>query len=435
MNDELDLQEDVAKIERPGAAGILARFAVDTRPLRESREFRLLWTGQAVSFLGSEISLVAIPFQMYELTRSTLAVGLISLVELGPLLVFSLVGGTIADATDRRRLILGTEVGVALTSGGLVANALLAHPRVWALYVLAAVGTACWTLGAPAMRSLVPLIVAEERIPAAMALESVYSNFGAVGGPAVGGVLIAAVGLPATYGIDIATFAASIATVAALPSFPPVAGAERATVRSFAEGLRYVTRRKELLGIFLVDTNAMVFGMPSALFPALADRQFHAGAQVVGLLYAAPYAGALVASLLSGWTGSVRRQGLVVVVAATCWGLALVAFGFATALWLALFFLALAGAADMVSAVFRSTILFAASPEGMRGRMSGIELAQVVSAPTVGNLEAGVVASLSSVRVSIVSGGVACVAGTIAVALAIPALARYDAKAARAADS
>ena len=428
MNDELNVQDELAKTERPGAPGLLSRFAVDTRPLRASREFRLLWTGQAVSFLGSEISLVAIPFQMYELTRSTLAVGLISLVELGPLLIFSLVGGTIADATERRRLILLTEVGVALTSGGLVANALLAHPRVWALYALAGVGTACWTLGAPAMRSLVPLIVREDQIPAAMALENIYSNFGAVAGPAVGGVLIAAIGLPATYALDIATFAASIATVAALPSFPPVADAERATVGSFLGGLRYVARRKELLGIFLVDTNAMVFGMPSALFPALADRTFHAGAQVVGLLYAAPYAGALLASLLSGWTGRVRRQGLVVVVAAAGWGLALVAFGFATALWLALLMLALAGAADLVSAVFRSTILFAASPEGMRGRMSGIELAQVVSAPTIGNLEAGVVASLTSLRFSIVSGGIACVAGTIALAVALPALIQYDAQ-------
>lgn len=268
----------------------------------------------------------------------------------------------------------------------------------------------------------------DRQIPAAMALEGIYSSFGAVAGPAVGGLLIAAVGLPATYGIDVLTFAASIATVWALPVFPPAEDADRAGLGSLLAGLRYVRKRKVLLGIFLVDTNAMIFGMPSALFPALADRQFDAGAEVVGFLYAAPYAGALVASVLSGWTGRVRRQGVAVAVAAACWGAALVVFGLASALWLALLMLAFAGAADMVSAVFRSTILFAATPEGMRGRLSGIELAQVASAPTLGNVEAGVVAAFTSVRFSIVSGGLACIAGTAVVCAAVPALLRYDAR-------
>jgi len=426
-DDQLPQDELPPSADRPGLRSRFARVAVDTRPLRESRNFRLLWTGQAVSFLGSEITLVAIPFQVYELTGSTLAV-LISLFELVPLLAFALVGGAIADATDRRRLILLTEIGFMAVTGGLVVNALLPEPRVWILYLLAALSVACWSLGAPAMRSLVPLLVKEEQIPAAMALEGIYGNLGAVAGPALGGILIATIGLPLTYGLDVLTFAASLATVWALPSFPPVPDADRAGVRSMLEGLRFVRNRKILLAIFLVDTNAMIFGMPSALFPAVADRQFDAGAEVVGFLYAAPYAGALVASLLSGWMGQIHRQGVAVAIAAACWGLALIGFGLASALWLALFMLALAGAADMVSAIFRSTIVFASTPEGMRGRILGIELVQVAGAPTLGNLEAGVVAALTSIRTSIVSGGILCIAGTAVACLAIPQLLRYDSR-------
>ena len=427
-DDQLPQDELPPSADRPGLRSRFARVAVDTRPLRESRNFRLLWTGQAVSFLGSEITLVAIPFQVYELTGSTLAVGLISLFELVPLLAFALVGGAIADATDRRRLILLTEIGFMAVTGGLVVNALLPEPRVWILYLLAALSVACWSLGAPAMRSLVPLLVKEEQIPAAMALEGIYGNLGAVAGPALGGILIATIGLPLTYGLDVLTFAASLATVWALPSFPPVPDADRAGVRSMLEGLRFVLNRKILLAIFLVDTNAMIFGMPSALFPAVADRQFDAGAEVVGFLYAAPYAGALVASLLSGWMGQIHRQGVAVAIAAACWGLALIGFGLASALWLALFMLALAGAADTVSAIFRSTIVFASTPEGMRGRILGIELVQVAGAPTLGNLEAGVVAALTSIRTSIVSGGILCIAGTAVACLAIPQLIRYDSR-------
>ena len=429
MADELPPQDELPPgVDRPGRRGRFARLAVDTSPLRESRNFRLLWTGQMVSYIGSQITLVAIPFQVYEITGSTLAVGLISLFELVPLLAFALLGGAVADATDRRRLILLTEIGLMAVTGGLVANALLDEPRVWILYVLAALAVACWSLGAPAMRSLVPQLVTKEQIPAAMALEGIYGSLGAVAGPALAGVLIATVGLPLTYGLDVLTFAASLATVWALPRFPPVSDADRAGLRSILEGLRFVRNRKVLLGIFVVDTNAMVFGMPSALFPAVADRQFDAGAEVVGLLYAAPYAGALVASVLSGWMAQVHRQGVAVAIAAACWGLAIVGFGLATALWLALFMLALAGAADTVSAIFRSTIVFAATPEGMRGRILGIELAQVASAPTLGNVEAGVVAALTNIRTSIVSGGILCIAGTAVACLAIPALIRYDAR-------
>ena len=374
---------------------------------------------------------VAVPYQLFQLTHSTLAVGLLYLTTLVPLLVAPIVGGAVADAVDRRRLLLASEAGFALVSVALAVNATLPHPQVWALYVLDFVGTLVFGFGTPSMRSLLPRIVEEEQLVAANALESLYSNFAAVAGPAAGGLIIAGVGLTGTYLIDVASFAASLASIWMLPPLPPSPEADRPSVRSIVEGFRYVRRQPVVLGIFLVDTNAMIFGMPMALFPAIGEH-FGGGSKTVGFLFAAPYAGALVASIFSGPLAHIRRQGLGVLVAAAAWGAALVAFGYANALWLALAMLAVAGAADFVSAVLRSTIVLVATPDAMRGRITGIEFTQVAAAPTLGNVEAGVVASLTSLRFSIVSGGVACVAGCALLALAIPALLRYDAKAAKA---
>jgi MFS family permease len=422
------LAEDAPEMtDRPGLRVGLKRLAVDTRPLR-SRHFRNLWIGQSISFFGSAITYIAIPYQTYELTGSTLLVGLIALAELVPLLTLAVVGGTIADAVDRRRLLLITEVGLVVCSALLVVNATLAEPRVWVLFVLAATITSCWALGSPALRSLTPRLVPEDQLASASLLNSAYHSLGAVAGPATGGLLIAGVGLTGTYLIDVGTFGASLLAIWRLPSFPPHEEAERAGLRSMVEGFRFVLSKPVILGIFLLDSNAMVFGMPSALFPALAEHRFGGGASTVGFLYAAPYAGALAATLLSGWVSHVRRQGIAVAIAAALWGVAILLFGLATSLVLALLLLAFAGAADNVSAAFRSAIVLAATPDEMRGRISGIELAQVASAPTLGNVEAGVVASFTSLRFSVVSGGVLCVAGTIAIAAAFPALLRYDAR-------
>jgi MFS family permease len=376
------------------------------------------------------VTWVAVPYQLFQLTHSTLAVGLLYLTTLVPLLVAPIVGGAVADAVDRRRLLLASEAGFALVSVALAVNATLPHPQVWALYVLDFVGTLVFGFGTPSMRSLLPRIVAEEQLVAANALESLYSNFAAVAGPAAGGLIIAGVGLTGTYLIDVASFGASLASIWMLPPLPPSSEADRPSARSIVEGFRYVRRQPVVLGIFLVDTNAMIFGMPMALFPAIGEH-FGGGSKTVGFLFAAPYAGALVASIFSGPLAHIRRQGLGVLVAAAAWGAALVAFGYANALWLALAMLAVAGAADFVSAVLRSTIVLVATPDAMRGRITGIEFTQVAAAPTLGNVEAGVVASLTSLRFSIVSGGVACVAGCGLLALAIPALLRYDAKAAK----
>jgi MFS family permease len=383
--------------------------------------------GQSISLFASEITWIAVPIQLYGLTHSTLQVGLLYLTTLVPLLVAPIVGGAVADTVDRRTMLLIAEAGFAFVSVLLAVNASLSQPRVWALYVLDFVGTAVFSFGTPAMRSLLPRIVRQEKIVAASALESLYSNFNAVAGPAIGGLVIAAIGFTGTYLFDVASFSASLASVWLLPKLPAAHDAESVSLGSILEGFRYVGRRRVILGIFLLDTNAMIFGMPMALFPAIGEH-FGGGSKTVGFLFAAPYAGALVASIFSGWAGSFRRQGLGVAVAASLWGAALVGFGFANALWLALALLAVAGAADFLSALWRSAIVLIATPDAMRGRVTGIEFTQVAAAPTLGNLEAGVVASLTSVRFSIVSGGLACIAGCVAIALAVPQLLRYDAK-------
>jgi MFS family permease len=410
---------------------VLARVAIDTRPLRSSPSFRWLWLGQTVSYIGSQVVGVAVPYQVYQLTGSTLAVGLVSFVELLPLLTLTLIGGAIADAVDRRRLLLWTEAALLLTGVGFVINASLNEPRVWALYVLGFLAASFFCLGVGAMRSLTPHLVPEDQIVAASNLNGLYSNLGAVAGPALAGLLIAAIGLPLTYVLDVVSFGASLLSIWVLPRIPSDPEADRPGLRSVAEGFRYLKNHRVVLGSFLVDSNAMVFGMPSALFPALAANHFGGGATTVGYLYAAPYAGALLCSLTSGWTSHVRRQGLAVLVAAGLWGAAITVFGLLDSLWLALVFLAIAGGADLISALFRSAILLSATTESMRGRLAGIEFAQVASAPTLGNVEAGLVASLTSIRFSVVSGGVLCVAGTVVIGLLLPALARYDAKAPR----
>jgi MFS family permease len=413
--------------EHPGVAGLLRRAAVDLTPLRESRDFRRLWFGTGISAIGSQITTVAIPFQAYAITGSTLVVGLLSAAALVPLLVVPLYGGAVADAVDRRRLLLFSDLALAAVSAVLLANALLPEPSVALLFVAQVAATAAYGFQRPARNALTARLVPPEQLVAAIAVEDVVFNLSRVGGPALAGLIIAASGIEGAYSVDLATFVASLAAIWLLPSIPPAPDADRPGLGSVLAGLRYVRRKPVLLGIFLVDSNAMVFGMPSALFPALGE-ELGGGARTVGLLYAAPYAGALLASLASGWVGHVRRQGAGVCLAAAGWGVAIALVAATDRVWLVLAFLAVAGAADFVSAILRSTILLQATPDAMRGRVSGIELAQVASAPALGNVEAGVLASLTSVRFSIASGGIACVVATIATALAVPALLRYDSR-------
>jgi MFS family permease len=415
-----------AEIREPG---LIRRLAIDVGPLKRYPAFRRLFVGQTISTFGSEVAAVAAPFQLFQLTHSTLQVGLLSLCELFPLLTLTIVGGALADAVDRRRLLLVTEVLLALVALGFAFNASLAEPRVWAIYVLVTLAMSIFSLGVAGMGTVIPRLVQPHELAAANAIENVYGSTTNVAGPALGGVLIALLGLKGAYLLDAGTFAASLWSVWRLPPLPAAHDAERPSWQTIKEGFRFVRHKKVLLGMFLVDSNAMVFGMPRALFPALAINHFGGGAGKLGLMYAAPYAGALVSSLLSGWIGHVRRQGLIVAVAAGLWGVAITTFGFAETFWLALLLLAAAGAADNVSAVLRGTILWTVTPDEVRGRVSGIEFAQVAATPALGNVEAGLVAELTSLRFSIVSGGLLCIIGTVVVALAVPAFTHYDARA------
>jgi MFS family permease len=417
---------DIGRPEPP-ERGLLARIAVDITPLRESRDFRRLWFGVGISAIGSQITTVAIPFQLWEETHSTLLVGLLGLAALVPLLVVPIYGGAVADAVDRRRMLLLSDIATLLVTAGLLVNALLPNPSVWFLFVAETLGTAAYGFQRPARNALTPRLVREDQLLAAIAVEDVVFTLARVAGPVMAGGLITVVGLSGAYAVDIATFAASLAAIWLLPPAPPAPDADRPSWQSILNGFRYVERRKVLLGIFVVDTIAMIFGMPKALFPAFTE-QLGGGAGLLGLFYAAPFAGALLASLTSGWMMTVRRQGVGVCIAAAAWGAAIALVGFAETAWFALVFLAVAGAADFVSAVLRSNILLTVTPDSMRGRLSGIELAQVAGAPELGNFEAGLVASLTSVRASIVSGGILTVVGTAVAALAIPALLRYDAR-------
>jgi predicted MFS family arabinose efflux permease len=403
------------------------RLLVDTAPLRGSRDFRLLFSGQLVSTMGSQLTAVAVPYQVFRLTGSSLDVGLISLAQLVPLLAMSMVGGVVADTHDRRRVLMATELLLALTSTGLAVNGGLAHPALWPLFALSAAAGGLVGFDRPAFNSAIPRLVAARDLAAAYALWQVQFQVGVVVGPALGGVILAGGGLSTVYWIDVATFVVSFASVTAQRPQRPLGGGLTAPGwRSLREGFAYLRRRQVIQGVYLLDIDAMVFGMPRALFPALGIRAFHGGARAVGFLYAAPGAGALVGALTTGWVASVRRQGRAVIFAVLAWGAAISAFGVVRVLWVALVLLAAAGWADVLSAVFRNTILQTTVPDSLRGRLSAIQIAVVQGGPRLGDLEAGAVADAFGVDFSVVSGGVACMAGALLLAVALPAFRRQD---------
>jgi MFS family permease len=409
-----------------GLRRMLGLATIDFGPLRRRRDFRLLFIGQAVSLFGSEITFVALPYQAYHLTGSSLVVGLLGLAELVPLLGAAFVGGALADAFDRRRMMQLTELSFAVTSLVLVANALLPHPHLWVLFAVSVVQAMLNGLQRPSLDALTPRLVERDELMAAGALTSFRMTLGGIAGPALGGVLLATVGLATTYAVDTATFVVSLAALRMMRAVPPPPEAEPPSLSRIAEGVRYAVSRQELMGTYIVDIVAMFFGMPMALFPAAATHL--GGAGVLGLLYAAPAAGSLLATVTSGWTAHVHRHGAAVCIAAAVWGAGIVVFGLAPGLGLALAGLVLAGAADMISGIFRTVIWNQTIPDHLRGRLAGIEQVSYSSGPLLGNVESGVVASLASLRASIVSGGVLCIAGVAVAALALPAFWRYDAR-------
>jgi MFS family permease len=399
---------------------------VDLTPLRRHRDFRLLFVARFVSFFGTMITAVAVPYQAYQLTHSVLLVGTLGLLELAGILAFAFLGGALADASDRRNMVLLTEVGLMVGSLVLAGNSLLPRPLAWPIFFIAAFQAAFDALQRPSLDALLPRLVDRHEVGAAAALGQVRGTLGMIAGPALGGVLIAVVGLSATYLVDVATFLVGLACLGLMRAVPPPADAARPSFRRVAEGVRYARSRQELIGTYVVDIIAMLFGMPMALFPAVA--QGIGGPKVLGLLYAAPAIGSFVFSATSGWTRRVHRHGMGVVVAATLWGIAIIGFGAVPGLYAALVFLALAGAADSMSGVFRQTIWNQTIPDSLRGRLASIEMLSYSTGPTLGNFEAGVVAALFSVRASILSGGILCVIGCVLAAVALPAFRAYDAR-------
>ena len=401
-------------------------FTLDFTPLRDSREFRLLYLGQSITFFGSMMTFVALPWQVFQLTNSSFVVGMLGVVEFVAVLFMGFVGGALADYLDRRLMVRLTEALLAAGSVVLIINALLPHPKVWVLFACAAFFAALTALQRPSLEALIPRIVKAEQMPAVAALQAFRGSLAMVGGPALGGVLVVTLGPALAYSVDLLTFVVSLIALTLMQAVPPPSDADRPGLKSIIEGLRYARSRQELLGTYLVDMNAMFFGIPMALFPAIAQRY---GGASVGFLYAAPAAGALVMSLMLGWTRRVHRHGLAVGIAAACWGFAIIAFGFAGQLWLALLCLAIAGASDMISGVFRMIIWNQTIPDHLRGRLAGIELISYHTGPMLGNAESGIVASLFSIRTAVVSGGVLCVVGTGLLLLALPSFRRYDGRA------
>jgi MFS family permease len=401
------------------------RILVDTTPLRESRDFRLLFAGQLVSTLGTQLTFVAISYQVYSMTHSSLQVGAISLAQLFPFLAGALASGPIGDAVDRRPIMVWTGVGLALSSGALAINAAVPAPSLVALYLISAVAAGFQGFANTARMASVPRMVDRRHLPAAAAMTQIVFQVGTVVGPALSGILLAT-GLPLVYAIDACTYVVAVATTFMLAPIPPAhAGVALSMWQSTKEGLRYLRSRQALQGVYLIDINAMVFGMPRALFPAMAATVFGGGTVTLGFLYAAPGAGALVGALTTGWVSNLRRQGWTVIIAVTVWGVAIAVFGLVDTLWIALVLLAVAGWADVISAVVRNTMLQTSIPERFRSRMSSIQMAVVQGGPRLGDLESGAVATATSVEFAVVSGGLACIAGAAVIGALMPAFRRH----------
>jgi MFS family permease len=406
----------------------LRAVALDVSLLRRRRDLRLLTFGYAVSLAGGEFTIVALAVQVYALTHSTVAVGLLGIAEFVPILLLALLGGALADAFDRRRLILGAEAAAMLVSVGLVVNALAPHPRTGVLYAAAALFAAANAVLRPPLDALLPRVVERDELKAATALNWSFSEMATIGSPALAGVLIAAAGVEWAYAIDVASFCGSLLAFSRLRTPPPPPDAEPPSLRGVVAGVRYAFSRQELIGSYVVDINAMFFGMPFALFPAVAAG--YGGTSVVGLLFAAPGVGSLIAMLTSGWSRHVHHHGRAIVLGASGWGLAIIGFGLADELWPALAFLALAGAGDAISGIFRGVLWNETIPDRLRGRLAGMEMISWSSGPTLGNAEAGIAARLVGLRGSVALGGALCVAGSVVLAALLPRFWNYDSRAA-----
>ncbi len=405
----------------------LAGLRVDLTPLRTSRDFRLLFWAGTVFYLGGMVSYVALPYQIYQLTGSNFAVGAMGLVELAPLVVFGLYGGALADHADRRTLLIWTAVAQVVLTGALLANALLADPSVWAIYVVGFLMSIAQSLQRPSREALIPRTVRHDELPAAVAVSSLGMQIGTLLGPALGGLLVATVGVPWAYAVDTTGLVLATMLFAALRRYPPTDTSTPPSIAGIVEGIRYAVGRKDLLGTYVIDMVAMFMAMPIVLFPAFAQDVLEQP-KALGLLYTAESVGTMIATLTSGWTSRFHHHGRAVVVASMVWGGAIALAGLAPSVWVALVFLVVAGGADMISGIFRGTIWHQTIPDEKRGRLAGIEMLSYSIGPLGGQARSGLVADATTVRTSIVSGGVLCVVGVAATTAWLRDFWRYDAQ-------
>ncbi len=406
----------------------LRDIAVDVTPLRISADFRRLFVGLTLSGVGSRVTDIAIPIQIYRLTHSTFAVGLLGLVTLVPRFSLSIYGGALADrARDRRVVLVACELAGGLCAAALAINAWASHPRLWIVYLLAFASSSAGAVAVPASRSAVPLLIGVERLAAAMALKAMVLSTAWLIGPALAGLLTAVGGSKLAYLFDAATFLMALMAFLSIRPIPPVVQPddETTTLTSIVEGFRLLRRRIPVVGSFLMDVDAMAFGLPVALFPAVVDQRFHNSSVALALLYGAPFAGSMVASAASGWTKRIDGHGIALTICVVAWGAFVTGFAFAPGLISTLVCLSAAGAADMISGIFRQLILNTATPPEMFGRMEGVGMAVWTTGPALGDLEAGTVASLTNVTTSIWTGGVACMLGAVVLSIALPEFRRY----------
>jgi MFS family permease len=413
------------------------RFLADTTPL-ENKDYRRLWTAGIVTVIGGQLSVVAVPQQVYEITRSSAYVGLTGAFALVPLIVFGLWGGALADVMDRRTLLTITTVGLGVTSVLFWVQAALGLNNVWLVLGLLALQQAFFAVNQPTRSAIIPRLIPMGQLAAANSLNMTVMQFGAIAGPLLAGVMIPAVGLSTLYLVDSIALLATLWAVLRLPAIPPVGESRRAGFREVFDGFAYLATQKVLLASFVVDIIAMVFGMPRALFPQIAHDTFGdpaGGGVALGLLFAAMSVGAVAGGVFSGWLPRVRRQGLAVIVCIVLWGLAMLGFGLVVGvaspgsspllLWAALAFLAFGGAVDMVSAAFRSTMLQQVATDEMRGRLQGVFIVVVAGGPRIGDVLHGAAAAAVGTSVAAAGGGVLVVVGVVIAAVAFPALVRY----------
>ena len=401
------------------------RLRLDLTPARTSRDFRIVLIAGAVFYLGQMVGYVALPFQIYDLTGSNFAVGAMGIVQLVPLIIFGLYGGALADHVDRRTMLVVTGAAQVVLTAALLVNAMLDQPRVWAIYVIGALLAVASALQRPSRDALLPRIVRHDELPAAVALSSLSMQVGMLLGPALGGLVIGSVGVAWAYAIDVVGLGLATLLFAALRRYPPSEHAERPSLAGISAGLRYAVGRRDLLGTYVIDLVGMFMAMPLVLFPALATEVLDQP-RALGLLYSAEAVGTMIATLTSGWTARVHHHGRAIVIAAITWGAAIGVAGLAPSVWFAVVFLAVAGGADMISGIFRSVVWNQTIPDEMRGRLAGIEMLSYSIGPLGGSARAGIVADLTTVRTSIVSGGILCVAGVAITAAWLRDFWRYD---------